>query len=208
MRARTLRPTLTLVSFFALVPACGNGSDGSAATQDAGPVVCANAPAPQKPAAACDVEIGSPPVPAVRHVPEGTALSFCSNPPSGGSHYPIWANFQEFEKPVDWGYLVHSMEHGAVVLLYKCDAVDAGGCPAVLDAFHKVRDEAAPDPLCTAGTKRIIIAPSPTIPTMVAAAAWGKTYTAPCVDLPTLSAFVRDNYGKGPEQLCAPGTTF
>jgi hypothetical protein len=42
----------------------------------------------------------------------------------------------------------------------------------------------------------------------VAAAEWGKTYTAPCVDVPTLTAFVHDTYGKGPEAICAPGRTF
>jgi hypothetical protein len=206
VRNRTLTPALIFSTSFALVPACGDDTTNPvAAAQDAGPVVCPNVPAPQKPAAACDVQIASPPVPSYTHVPEGTQITYCTNPPSGGSHYPIWADFQEYTKPVDWPYLVHSMEHGAVVLLYKCDAQ---GCPAILDAFHKVRDEAPADPLCAQGTKRIVIAPSPTIPTAVAAAAWGKTYTAPCVDLPTLSAFVRDNYGKGPEDLCAPGRSF
>ncbi len=74
----------------------------------------------------------------------------------------------------------------------------------------KVRDNAVADPVCAphGGTKRIIIAPSKTIPTKVAAAAWGKTYKAACVDMPTLEAFVRDDYAKGPENLCDPGRTF
>jgi hypothetical protein len=181
------------------------GSSGGGGGGKADPPLCAPAPAPMKPASSCDVTIESPPVGPVTHVGEGTPIAYCSNPPSGGNHYPVWANFQEYSAPVDWPYLVHSMEHGAVVLLYKCDPP---GCTEIVEQLRTVRDNAAPDPLCALGTKRIIIAPSPDIDTKVAAAAWGKTYQAACVDMPTLEAFVRDNYAKGPENFCNAGRTF
>jgi hypothetical protein len=198
------------------VAACGGNDDSSdmnpTTSPDGGggssPAVCPDPPpAPQKPAAFCDVSIVVSPVsPTIRHVPEGTAIQYCTNPPSGGDHFPVWAAFQEYDKPIDWPYLVHSMEHGAVVLLYKCDPA----CPEIVDVLRKVRDEAAADPLCAgqATPKRIIIAPSPTIPTKVAAAAWGAAYTADCADQPTLAAFVRDYYAKGPENFCSPGRIF
>ncbi len=195
----------------AFVLACSGDDDNKTGTASAGGSTgdggtagsCPAAPAPQKPATACDVTIESPPPSADGiHVSVGTPVSYCSNPPSSGPHYPVWAAFKEYDKAIDWGYLVHSMEHGAVLLLYKCDPP---GCPEIVDALRKVRDEAAADPLCEAGEKRIIVAPSPTIPTKVAAAAWGKTYTASCVDAPTLSAFVRDNYAKTAENFCAAG---
>ena len=66
-------------------------------------------------------------------------------------------------------------------------------------------DAAAPDPSCGAGVKRIIIAPSSTIPTKVAAAAWAATYTADCVDGPTLDECVKDKGQRGPEDICAAG---
>jgi len=176
-------------------------------TAEAAAPVCAETPPPDRPAAACDVTIESPPLRVSLHVPEGTPVAYCSNPPSSGDHYPVWAAFQEYSMAVDWPYLVHSMEHGAVVLLYKCDPP---GCPEIVEQLRNVRDNAAIDPMCIphGGRNRIIIAPSPTIPTKVAAAAWGKTYKAACVDMPTLEAFVRDNYAKGPENLCDPGRTF
>ena len=49
------------------------------------------------------------------HIPIGASVVYNSNPPSSGPHYPVWANFQEFAVPVDDRYLVHSMEHGAVL---------------------------------------------------------------------------------------------
>ncbi len=204
----------TTVLLAVSIAACGGDDDSSDTTPtpdggtDPAPAVCPDPPpAPQKPAASCDVSIHVSPVsPSVRHVPEGTAIEYCTNPPSGGDHYPIWAAFQEYDKPVEWPYLVHSMEHGAIVLLYKCDPA----CPEIVDVLRKVRDEAAADPICDGQPtpKRIIIAPSPTIPTKVAAAAWGAAYTADCADQPTLAAFVRDYYAKGPENICFPGKVF
>lgn len=206
---KTLRVTRTSAAacaLFLLVPACGGDDDSDAAVRaDSGALVCPAVPAPIHPPASCDVVLSSPPVTSQNHVPERTAVEYCSNPPSSGDHYPVWADFKEYAAPVEWPYLVHSLEHGAVLLLYKCDPP---GCPDVVEGLRKIKDEAPADPRCDPGTKRIIIAPSPTIPTKIAAAAWGKTYEAPCLDAPTLSAFVRDNVGKGTEDLCIPGRSF
>lgn len=203
------KAALVALPLFSVV-ACGDDDDASpkdGATGDASAPVCAEMPPPEKPAAACNVTIESPPIAGNKHLPEGTAITYCTTPPSSGDHYGNWASFQEYSAPIEWPYLVHSMEHGAVVLLYKCDPP---GCPDVVEQLRKVRDNAAADPVClrSGGTKRFIIAPSTTITTKVAAAAWGKTYQADCVDMPTLETFARDNYAKGPEDLCIPGRTF
>jgi hypothetical protein len=92
-----------------------------------------------------------------------------------------------------------------VLLLYKCETP----CPDVVEALRAVRDRAAADPTCQGQSrpdvKRIVIAPSTTIPTRVAAAAWGATYTADCVDGPTLDEFVKTKGQNGPENLCFAG---
>jgi hypothetical protein len=183
-------------------PPAPRGSSGGAA--DAG--ACEPGPAPEKPAASCDVTIERVPVrSSINHVPEGTAITYCSNPPANGDHYPVWAAFQEYDKPIQWPYLVHSMEHGAVLLLYKCE----GPCPEIVDGLRRVRDAIAADPLCDAATpRRIIIAPSPTLDSTVAAASWNAILKAPCVDVPTLENFVRSNYALGPENFCIPGRIF
>jgi hypothetical protein len=209
--ARTPLRTLSLLSSATLVllaTACGDdtsnsntGLDAAGGGADGGPTTACTEPPTEKPAASCEVTIASPGEQGANHKPEGTALTYCTNPPSGGDHYPVWAAFKEYSAPVPWPYLVHSMEHGAVVLLYKCEET----CPDIVAGLQKVRDQAAADPLCADGTKRIIIMPDPTIPTKVAAAAWGKTYKAECFDEATLAAFVRDNYAKSPENICAPG---
>lgn len=205
-----VRPLALAVPLLAVLAACGDDDDAGvtpAPAPDAGPAVCNDAPATQqKPPASCDVTITLPPVATDNvHVPEGTALTYCTDPPTSGRHYPVWAAFREYTTEIPWPYLVHDLEHGAIVLLYRCDA---GGCPDIVEGLRTVVAEASADPLCVTGTKRFIIAPSTQIPATVTAVAWGASYTAPCLDLPSLKAFAAEHYAKGPENLCAPGRSF
>jgi hypothetical protein len=165
-------------------------------------------PGPIHPAASCLVTIETPDLLPAMHVPEGTVITYDSNPPSSGPHYPIWANFQEYSAPFDEGYLVHSLEHGAVALLYKCEPT-APGCADTIAALRKIRDSLPTDPACDPSIRvRVIIAPFPRLEEPVAAVAWGITYKADCVDVPTLTKFANDNIARGPENICAPGRTF
>jgi hypothetical protein len=158
-------------------------------------------------ASACNVRLDAPPIVESPHVPEGTAVTYASNPPSSGPHYPVWANFQELTHPVDDGYLVHSLEHGAVLLLYRCDLLDAA-CADVVATLRAVRDAVPTDPLCDPAIRvRVIIAPRPANDAAIAASAWGFTYRADCVDPASLAKFVADHYAKAPENVCAPGST-
>lgn len=191
--------------------ACSDSSDndaGTTPTGEAGLVDRGRLAAPLHPPASCPVTIDTPELLAGIHVPEGTAITYSSNPPSSGQHYPQWANFQEFSVTFDDGYLVHSLEHGAVALLYKCEAT-APGCAQTIDSLRKIRDSLATDPSCDPSIRvRVIIAPFPRLDVPVAAVAWGITYKADCVDVPTLTQFAKDNYAMSPENICAPGRTF
>jgi hypothetical protein len=204
--ARALALTSLVAALGASLTACGSSASTAAGGgQDAG----GRAPrlaAPLHPAASCPVTIDSPELLASPHIPEGAPTSYNSNPPTSGPHYPVWANFTEFSVPFDEGYLVHSLEHGAVALLYKCDGA---ACAPILEGLRKLRDAAPNDPLCDPALRvRIIIAPDPRLDVPVAAAAWGWTYKADCLDAPTLQKFVSDHYAQGSENLCAPGRAF
>jgi hypothetical protein len=160
--------------------------------------------------AACLVALDSPPLLPAIHVAIGTDIVWDSNPPSSGPHYPIWAAFQAYSAPVPRGYYVHDLEHGAIVFAYNCADGDAD-CADVAAALQAVSDALPDDPLCAAtgqGVRvRTVITPDPLLDVPVAAAAWGYTYKAECVDLPSLTAFAMEHYGNGPEVLCAQGTT-
>lgn len=159
----------------------------------------------------CNVRLASPALPAecnpsCPHVPQGTAVTY-TNPPSGGPHYPVWANFQEFSTVVPDGNLVHSLEHGGVALFYNCNPADAA-CAKVIADLRAVRTAIATDPTCDASLRvRVIIAPRPTSDTVVSASAWGQTYRADCVDVESLKAWVTAHYAKAPEDLCFAGQT-
>jgi hypothetical protein len=211
-----VRRTSLLVGFglsfsvsFGVLALAGCGDDtGNAAPADAGSD--RRLAAPIHPAASCLVTIDTPELLPAIHVPEGTSgdIVYDSNPPSSGPHYPIWANFQEYSAPFDVGYLVHSLEHGAVAMLYKCDPATPA-CQTTIEAFRKVRDSLPTDPECDPSIRvRVVIAPFPQLDVPVAAVAWGITYKADCVDMPTLTQFAKDNIARGPEDLCAPGRTF
>jgi len=177
---------------------------------------------PYFPDASCPVEIDSPPLLPGIHVPVGTDITtWDSNPPSSGEHYPIWAAFQEFSTPVPRGYYVHDLEHGAIVLLYNCsllddagagsdaasDAGDAGtACDALVAGLRQVVASMPTDPMCDPSIRvRYVLTPDPLIAYPVAAAAWGWTYNASCLDLPTLEAFAHDHYAQAPENECMNG---
>jgi hypothetical protein len=157
--------------------------------------------------APCTVIIDAPAYMPASHVAIGTHVDYDSSPPSSGPHYPVWAAYQAWDTPVQREYYVHNLEHGAIVLLYKCG--DARGCPDVVDALKKASDAIPDDPLCSGSGVRVrtVITPDPLITGPIAAAAWGWTYNAECIDLPSLSQFAKDHYGHGPELVCANGAT-
>jgi hypothetical protein len=163
--------------------------------------------APYFPEASCFVRIDSPPLQPGVHVPIGTDItSWDSNPPSSGEHYPVWAAFQEYDAAVPRGYYVHDLEHGAIDFLYKCP--DAGTCDAIVQGLRQAAASIPTDPLCDPSIRvRRVITPDPLLDHPVAAASWGWTYNADCLDLPTLEAFAQAHYAQAPEDLCADGIT-
>jgi hypothetical protein len=142
------------------------------------------------------------------HVAEGTTVTYPTNPPSGGPHYPVWVKWDATYDPgVARPYYVHNTEHGGVVLLYNCPA--AGGCPAVVQQLQALQASLPHDTLCMPPQNtRTLITADPLLPAsvQVAASAWGAYYTAECFDEPSLRAFIDAHYGHAPEATCAQGS--
>src|SRR5204862_402530 len=63
-------------------------------------------------------------------------IPYPAHPPSAGPHYYIWASFLTYASPVPWPFLVHSLEHGAVVLAYHCE--NDADCDAVRTEFASI----------------------------------------------------------------------
>jgi hypothetical protein len=54
------------------------------------------------------------------HVTDVFGVKYGSNPPSSGPHFPIWAKPGVYDRLISDGYLIHSMEHGYVIIWYDC----------------------------------------------------------------------------------------
>ncbi len=138
------------------------------------------------------------------HIGDCAPVTYETNPPSGGPHWPFWAKYKKYATPVPHEMLVHDMEHGAVILYYRC----ASACPEVEALLDGVMGMIT-DPLCLqipgGPLGRVIVTPDPDLATPIAASAWGATYTATCIDQASLVDFVQAVYGHGPESLCADG---
>jgi hypothetical protein len=155
------------------------------------------------PGSACGAVITQEPVPAmfVAHAPACSPLRYSSNPPSSGSHYARWADFQEFTEPVPRGNWVHSMEHQGVVLVYNCN-----DCAEEVEAAREFIASLPEDVACApfSRLRRVILTPDPLLDVRWGAAAWGSTLRSDCFEPEAFALFVSEHSGQGPENSCSP----
>jgi hypothetical protein len=181
-----------LVLAACLAAGCSSSSPGAA--DGAGP-----APQPDggtatgDGAASCKVELAMPADEGANHVAECAPVTYGSRPPSSGNHYGRWAVFKVYSKPVPWGYLVHAMEHGAVVIAYNCPT----GCAADVARATALVESTPPKAACS--RPPVILVPDPTLDVTWAAAAWHNTLRAPCYDEDALKTFITAHRDRGPE---------
>jgi len=83
-------------------------------------------------------------------------------------------------------------------------------CDDIRAAFANASSTYGVDPLCLstdggAVAARFVVTPDPLLDRPVGLSAWRATYTATCIDPPSLLAFIQAHYGNGPEKLCVQG---
>ena len=61
------------------------------------------------------------------HVTDIYGVEYSSNPPSSGPHFAVWAKPGVYDRLISDGYLIHSMEHGYIVIWYDCSNLSSGG---------------------------------------------------------------------------------
>lgn len=54
------------------------------------------------------------------HVEDIAGIQYNSNPPTSGTHFPMWAKGGVYDRLISDGYLLHSLEHGYVIISYDC----------------------------------------------------------------------------------------
>jgi hypothetical protein len=181
-----------------MVSACGGGEESAidaALPADAGP---------------CSEVVSDPVDVAGKHInPDAGMLTWPTNPPSSGNHYGQWYKWARvYTTPVPRENYVHNLEHGGVVFSYNCPS----GCADEVAKLESLARSLPKDPACTDPIPaRWLVTPDPLLPegVVVAAAAWGSTYTAKCVDARTLKNFWDQHFARkpfsAPENFCSEG---
>ncbi len=122
------------------------------------------------------------------HVPVGTKIKYNSNPPAGGNHYgesTVHAGF--YDKPIDDGYIVHSLEHGAAILWYDPKLLNSSQFNDLKAIFSQQSGKA-------------IMMPRSSMDVPVALSSWGRVLKLKTIDKKQISAFFETNLDRSPEQ--------
>jgi len=185
----------------------GLGGTGLSSGGAGGEAACASpsedSPIVPLPATGCPSFAGAP-LGVAEHPDEGanhqvscSSVCYGTMPPSSGNHYGTWPVYKTYGQPVPWGFLMHGMEHGAVVVTYNCPC----GCADELVAAQAWIDGLFPDAKCAA-RPRIVLAPDPTLDVRWAAAAWTWTLRAQTFDRLAFDDFFNDHYDQAGESIC------
>ncbi len=158
---------------------------------------------------ACGSAIESVPDEGRLHEPFGTYIAYAHNPPASGNHWPAPAPWGVHSEVVPREWWVHNLEHGGVVLLYNCPALDGGAptdasvpnaCPSLIAFLSNIYYGWPQDNWYDALFEtRILVTPDPLLPTQFAAVAWDWDYVTNSLDPTTLNCFMQARYGRGPE---------
>ncbi len=148
------------------------------------------------------------------HVDVGSSVTYEFCPPTSGSHYnapgsgPIPDLFYAQDQatvPEGW---VHNMEHGAMVILYRCPE----GCgTAAQAALGAVQSQLPASPICGfPSTANVVVTRFDSMPTPYAAVVWGRVLFLNSLDMAQITTFYAQSADRGPEPWCAqaqPGYT-
>jgi len=154
-------------------------------------------------------DVSGAPLGEASHPDEGaTHVVVCSTtcyqtvPPSSGNHYPVWPVYKAYDQPVPWGFLVHGLEHGSIIVVYNCPC----GCPDEVAAAKAWMAALPADASCGGRPPRVLLAPDPTLDVRWAAAAWTWTLRSDTFDPLSFGAFFDAHYNHSAELVC-DGTT-
>lgn len=188
-----MRPHLALIPALLLAVSCG---DGESVQPPLAPLE------ESKPTGKCSAIMRSYEGASAAHVGECSDLAYSTSPPVFGDHYPAWAAYKTYDFPVPLGYLVHDLEHGAIVLFYDCPE----GCTDEVAEAQAFIHALPADPRCGADVRvQVVLVPRPGLASRWAASAWGFSLNAECFDPEVFGQFYADHVGKGPEDLCTQG---
>lgn len=136
-------------------------------------------------------QVQTEPASSTQHVAAGTEIDYDRTPPTGGTHYGSTVSAGFYDEPQSYGSLVHTLEHGAIVVYYD---------PAQLSPEAEEHLRAMAE--AHTGTWRSVVAvPNPEDDPEAAyvLTAWEKRLTMDEYDPETVRQFTGEYLGRGPE---------
>ena len=121
------------------------------------------------------------------HVRAGTPMEYPNDPPTSGTHWDIWVDPGFYDQQQPLGALVHSMEHGHVVIFYG----DVGD-----EELAVIEDWASS---WRGNWDGVVAVPRPDLGAGVDVAAWTHHLRMDEFDSAAAAAFVDRYRGRGPE---------
>jgi hypothetical protein len=120
------------------------------------------------------------------HVNDIGAVEYNSNPPTSGTHFPVWAKKGIYDRILSDGYLIHSLEHGYVVISYDCTKQLTVHRSSFIDVFaQETVDEPVDVPVSTESGKpltKMTVFPTDKM-------SWVTPDTKPGIEVPLPSEF-------------------
>jgi len=147
-----------------------------------------------------------------QHVPksEWEKFEFNSDPPTSGPHDAEWKRGGVYKEPQGDGYLVHSLEHGYVVISHNCETQNQkskiknqkeGTQSAQMDKtclkfVDKLKERVERD------SWKLILVPRPNLDASFALTAWTRIdkFDTQAASLERVEDFIDSFRNKGPEQ--------
>lgn len=142
------------------------------------------------------------------HVDIGKEIEYNSNPPTSGPHYPDWVRTGIYDTGRDDRNLVHSLEHGYIIMHYKCTTSvenkeiatssaaprndDEKGCNQRKDQLAKIYEKK--------GKHKLIVVPRSNLDTNFALTAWDYLDRFDSFDQARIEKFIDAHRDQGPER--------
>lgn len=154
------------------------------------------------------------------------AFTYNSNPPTSGPHLPTWVKAGVYDAPQSEGELIHSLEHGYVIVNYNCNVhlsqifnvgkvfAHEEGSPSAAFVDPTVATGSAVNDtevckslvknLTDAATKKklwkLIVVPRPNLDTTIALTAWNYLDKFDTFNEKRIERFIDYHRDRGPEK--------
>lgn len=127
------------------------------------------------------------------HIPVGTShtIAYNTDPPTSGPHYDPSADPGIYDEPIPDGYLIHSLEHGYVIISHNLEDLPDDEASRIVRELAMIADSER--------MWKLIVVPRPGMDSRFALTAWQRIDTFNQLNERRIRRFIRAWRDRGPE---------